>query len=345
MAREIVLGADTTEFSKQLSRSLQSGHINILIGSGGSLPSIPLAGGIEAEISSLFASGNDGEALSRLLEFMTAIQNPTNALIRDEPNADNTQTVSNYADFLGSLENVLSERRTTLLPKQATVFTTNYDLFIEKAAVKHPALRLNDGFTRIPSLENRMVFSSRNFFNATYNTGNFYSYKVEIPCINLVKVHGSLTWQRKDDEIIYSASLKTPPPASAAAAAIQAYLDDYAVVLPQSRKFRTTMMERNYYELLRIFANALDRENSLLLAFGFSFGDEHIRDIVKRALQNPTLRLLVFAYSSDAAEHLAEMFGLFNNAEIIAPATGETLGFVEFNALLRGVSPYSTASS
>jgi hypothetical protein len=245
---------------------------------------------------------------------------------------------------LGALENILSERRTSLLPKQATIFTTNYDLFIEKAAVQRAALRLNDGFSRIPSLENRMAFSSRNFFNATYNTGNLYFYKVEIPGINLIKLHGSLSWRRAKDEIIYSAASRDPPPVSASVPVIQEYLDGYAVVLPQSGKFRATMMERNYYELLRIFANELDRENSLLLAFGFSFGDEHIRDIVKRALQNPTLRLVTFAHDAVAREFLVDLFSPFNNVEVISRKPGELLGFSGFNGLLSGASPYSAAS-
>ncbi len=49
-------------------------------------------------------------------------------------------------------------------------------------------------------------------------------------------------------------------------------------------------MDSTYYELLRIYNNELDREGTLLVSFGFSFGDKHILDITRRALKNPTLR-------------------------------------------------------
>ena len=37
-----------------------------------------------------------------------------------------------------------------------------------------------------------------------------------------------------------------------------------------SKKFGETVLERYYYDLLRIYANELDRNNALLLVFGFS---------------------------------------------------------------------------
>ncbi|MGH9772965.1 MAG: SIR2 family protein, partial [Candidatus Acidiferrales bacterium] len=88
---------------------------------------------------------------------------------------------------------------------------------------------------------------------------------------------------------------------------------NYAVILPQVTKFKTTLMDRTYYELLRIYANELDRENTLLVAFGFSFSDEHIRDITRRALENPTLRLIAFSHSNKDRQAFARMFGEYNN--------------------------------
>jgi len=91
-------------------------------------------------------------------------------------------------------------------------------------------------------------------------------------------------------------------------------------------------MESNYYELLRIYANELDRENALLIAFGFSFGDEHILSITRRALKNPTLRLLVFAYDEPARDTFLALFEGHHNVEVIAPTAGETIAFGDFNA-------------
>lgn len=339
MAQVVTLGHANKDLQKALARSFQSGNINFLLGSGASMPAIPAAGQIEQEIAALFDVDEGEKARLCMYEFLAGIQVPTNTLINNDGNASLAQTLAHYEDYLGIIETILSERRTTLLPKQATIFTTNYDLLIEKASIAYLALKLNDGFTRVPSLDNRMDYSSRNFFNTTYNTGNLYSYKVEIPCVNLVKVHGSLSWEKNGDEIVFNVSARELLPDDKTPEQIIDFIEGYAVVLPQTTKFRTTLMDRTYYELLRIYANELDRENTLLITFGFSFGDEHIRDITRRALKNPTLRLMAFAYDDEDRKSFEEIFRGHNNVEIVAPADGETIEFGKFNDMLRGLLP------
>jgi len=331
MARILELAKDGKEIRKNLARSFQSGRINFLIGSGATLPAIPLAGTMENDIALLLASGREQDAALLMYEFLSKIQVPTNKLIREDPDVNNSQTSAGYAKFLGILEIILAERRTTLLPKQATIFTTNYDLFFEKASVMFPGLKLNDGFTRVPSIDNKMSFSSRNFFNVTYNTGNLYDYKVEVPSINVVKLHGSFSWKKDSDEIIFQVAERDLLPPTKTPGDIKTFIERYAVVLPQAAKFRTTLLDRTYYDLLRIYANELDRENSALITFGFSFGDEHILDITKRSLKNPTLRLIIFAFDSAAAEAYGHRFDGYNNVEIIGPPVGSNLGFEQFN--------------
>ncbi len=339
MAHILDLDKVGKDIRKSLARSFQSGHVNFLIGSGASLPAIPAAGAIEQEIAHLFATSKDEAARSRMYEFLEGIQGPMNKLIEDEDDDKNAETLGHYKDYLGIVETILSERRTTLLPKQATIFTTNYDLFVEKASVSYHALKLNDGFSRAPSLDNRMEYSSRTFFNTTYNTGNLYNYKVEIPCINLIKLHGSLSWKKDEEDIVFRVATKPLLAAAKTRKQIKEFIEDYAVVLPQTTKFRTTLMDRTYYELLRIYANELDCENTLLVAFGFSFGDEHIFDITKRALKNPTLRLVVFAFDEAAKEAYGAKFDGHNNVDIIVPPAGAQIGFEKFNEAMRGFLP------
>ncbi len=81
--------------------------------------------------------------------------------------------------------------------------------------------------------------------------------------------------------------------------------DRLPIVNPNKTKFQTTVMNQTYYELLRIFANELEKENSTLFVLGFSFRDEHLRQMVLRAAGgNPTLQILVFCFSrADKAEY------------------------------------------
>ncbi len=343
MARVFTLKAPNDGIKPALTRSLQSAHINYLIGAGASFPAVPIAGSVEQEIAALFDNNQEQEARERMYGFLSGVQRPTNDLIAGANNAQNAETVKNYADYIGIIEVILTERRTNLLPKQATVFSTNYDLFVEKAALNFPALRLNDGFSRVPSLDGRMEYASRSFFTTTSNTGNLYSYKVDIPCVNLVKLHGSLSWKKDGDNILFSVQPKTLLPEQRTPQQIKEFVESYSVVLPQTTKFRTTLMDSTYYELLRIYANELDRENTLLIAFGFSFGDDHIFKITKRALKNPTLKLMVFAFNDADRQTFVTRFDGYNNVDIIAPDENAHIDFAAFNALLQSCLPKTQA--
>jgi len=339
MARVYSLDTAADEVRKNLARLFQSGNINFLIGSGASCPAIPSAGNVEQEIADLFEAGTEDTAYLKLYDFLARIQDATNKLIVNAADPTNTTVVRNYREYLGIIEAILSERRTALLPKQATIFTTNYDLFIEEASLPFSALRLNDGFSRVPSLTGRSEYSSRTFFTTTSSTGNLYNYKVDIPCINLIKLHGSLSWKKDGDNILFSVMNTPLLPAAKTHAQVRAFVDHYAVVLPEATKFHTTLMDSTYYELLRIYNNELDREGTLLVSFGFSFGDSHILGITQRALKNPTLKLVAFAFSDADQEKYLARFERYNNVDIIAPNTLGSIEFPKFNEVLRSILP------
>lgn len=339
MARILNLNEHGEAVSKALARCFQSAYVNFLIGSGASYPAVPTAGAIEEEIADLFKENRNEEANLRLYEFLASIQAPMNKLIEGEADDTNATILEQYSNYLGIIETILSEGRSNILPKKATIFTTNYDLFFEAASASYAALSLNDGFTRAPRLDSRFEYSSRTFFNTTFNTGNLYDYKVEIPSINLIKLHGSVGWKKDNDHVLFNLEKRDLLRAAANSDEIRTFIERYAVVLPQTTKFSTTVMERNYYELLRIYANELDRENALLVAFGFSFGDEHIFDITKRALKNPTLKLVAFAFNEADRDSFTAKFDGHNNVDIVAPPPGEQIDFQRFNDIIGASVP------
>ena len=95
------------------------------------------------------------------------------------------------------------------------------------------------------------------------------------------------------------------------------YTADLCLVNPTKKKFEETVLDLFYYELLRIFANELDRSNALLVAFGFSFEDEHILDLTRRALDNPELILIVSCYQDSNAFDYAEKFKDKSNVRLL----------------------------
>lgn len=345
MAHVSRIDTDREAITKSLVRSFQSGHLNFLLGSGASLPAIPIAGAAEQEITALLQADDIENAALRTFELIATVQDPTNLLIRDTARASNTTTKNHYMQFLRVLETLLSDRHSNLLPRKANLFTTNYDLFVEAAAATLPGLTLNDGFIRTTSLDGRMEFSTKSLFNVTFNSGNLYSYRVELPCINLIKLHGSLSWRKTANriEFLIEAVDTNPPPATHPE--VVTFLSRYCIVLPQPSKLGITVLESIYYELLRLYANELERENCLLVVFGFSFGDEHIRDITFRAMKNPTLRVVVVAYDDAAAAAYSTAFAAFRNVDIIGPETGGTIGFPQFIELLLNSIPRSKGAA
>ncbi|MEK9138470.1 MAG: hypothetical protein AAB393_15195, partial [Bacteroidota bacterium] len=113
-------------------------------------------------------------------------------------------------------------------------------------------------------------------------------------------------------------------------------------VNPTKDKFRQTVLNDTYYDLLRIYSNELEKENSLLFAMGFSFADEHIRQLTIRAADvNPTLMIYVLAYDEDARASIAARFPASSirngNLRVIAPpptqprVPGQTTETVRFD--------------
>lgn len=339
MARDLDLHADEL---KRLSRRLfQSGNINFLLGSGASAPVIPVVGTIESQIAQLYKEKKVSEANLKLCEFLWSVQSPTNDLINNVPNTLLDNAIKNYSDFLRNLELVLTERHTDLLPKQANVFTTNYDLFIEKAAESRAALKLNDGFARIARLAPTARYSAQTFYDSVYARGPLHRHKVEVPCVNLVKLHGSLSWLAEDKDILFEVSAKPSLSDDDKKDEIKlvTFVDSFAVVLPELEKFQTTVLNDIHYDLFRIFANELEKPHTLLVTFGFSFDDNHILRVAERAFSNPTLVIFVFAHTEAAVEGYKKKFDRFTNVYIIRPAPGEKIEFREFNQALRALLP------
>lgn len=116
---------------------------------------------------------------------------------------------------------------------------------------------------------------------------------------------------------------------------IDNYKMSFLIVNPTKEKFSDTLLNKNYYELLRIFSNELEKENSLLVVNGFSFRDERILDLVKRSMVNPSLKILIFVYNESTIGDLQKLFGIPKNNNITYIALdGEKLSLDYFNQIL-----------
>lgn len=285
-----------------------------------------------------------------------------------------------YKEFGDIVYRIFSERGNPALDRQFNIFTTNYDPIIE-LIFDHSNCICNDGFEG--RIEPR--FSTDNYSKTYYRQAIFSNRKAEIPSVNLLKLHGSVTWspdliwggiayQQYRDKIgyftnTYSTLFDTtmvstidahftatrPDEADKQIQSlfassifdtllvkeddygkfIQAYKMFFLIVNPTKEKFSDTLLNKNYYELLRIFSNELEKENSLLVVNGFSFRDEHILDLVKRSMVNPSLKILIFVYQATAIGDFQRLFGEVKNNNITYIALdGENLSLNYFNQIL-----------
>jgi hypothetical protein len=338
--KTVVADADNQNVSQLLEPYIQSGALNFLFGSGASFPAIATAGNIEAEIDADLLLGLDEEADKKSFTFLEAINELNRQILAGTPGADAIAVRECYQRFVRILDGMLFARKSQLLARQAVVFTTNYDLFLENAVAGVPGIVLNDGFDRSVPLATP-AFAPERYFDRTYRSSSPLGRSTEVPTINLVKLHGSLSWRREADEVVARAGpVVAPAPDAIDIAAVRsAYLEDHVLILPSVRKFHSTLMDRVYYDLLRLFARCLEVDNAVLLAFGFSFIDKHILDLTRRSLRNPTAQLIVVAFDVAAAESFETMFAGHRNVTVIAPAAGATIDFTRLNAILEAIVP------
>jgi hypothetical protein len=81
----------------------------------------------------------------------------------------------------------------------------------------------------------------------------------------------------------------------------------------------------------------MDQQNVALLTFGFSFEDEHLLDITKRALRNPTAQLIIFSYDTASVANYQAKFEQQRNVTVISPEPGTTIDIARLNNILLAV--------
>lgn len=334
--------------NEKLKNYIQSANINFLIGSGISNPYLNTLGNIETWLTSL----NDSEAdnnLKSIIEASLYKMYFDDVIYRNYPNEislnelfDDTyaSTKLEYSRFLNIWNEILARRRSNILNKQINIFSTNIDLFMERAA-EETGVEFNDGFRGRISPK----FDEGNFLKSYSKVSSHFQNTSEIPVFNLLKVHGSIDWKSADKsvdifcdsklELVYSIKQNLKNIDSKFFVKIEkndtidtlekkaqeildanaefstdifkdfiSIYDKLVIINPTKRKFKETVLDLHFYELMRMFSNALEKENSILFVHGFSFADEHIAKIATRAADtNPTLVIIILAFKDDEIEN------------------------------------------
>lgn len=335
-----------------LKNMFASAHVNYLIGAGFSVGQTPALGFREkwfTAVDEKIQSGVDDYSEYRTLRNMLLLEFFYSVV----SHAGKASVAAGQSSFVKNIIDILENRGAITLPKRANVFTTNYDPYLE-LALESSNLAYNDGFEG----RNEPKYSTRSFAKMQVSQSLSMEYTVQEPMVNVVKIHGSITWKSLSNSAIGYSNypetiqafladnetairileqsglaelIETDPNTEALKQAIEhisslepddrgcvdkaaeQYLSIFPIVNPTKNKFRETVLGLTYYELLRLYANELDRNNALLVVFGFSFEDEHLLEITKRALANPNLIVLISCYREDDYERYVEKFGQRGN--------------------------------
>lgn len=122
------------------------------------------------------------------------------------------------------------------------------------------------------------------------------------------------------------------------------------MVNPRKTKFQETVLDLHFYELMRLYSNALERTSTCLMVAGFSFADEHIAQITMRAAaSNPTLLIIVFAYDDGAKKTIQENLNKGgstsnNNILILSPNDYKGVQDDEFQKTLKELHSFDLMS-
>jgi len=179
-----------------------------------------------------------------------------------------------------------------------SIFTANYDLAVEWAA-ESMGLRVMNGFDGT----HYRVFSPHSFDLGLSNMLARGEARFGTYGIYLSKLHGSLSWKLASNQEDYLEVSCTQ-----AWSGIESFLNgsnskkQFApIVFPSAAKYMQTV-GFVLGELFRRFTEFLSRPQTCLMIIGYSFSDDHLNLVLTRALQNPTLQIVICIPEADVVD-------------------------------------------
>jgi len=189
--------------------------------------------------------------------------------------------------------------RNSTLPR-LNIFTTNYDLYSERA-MDSLGIHYVNGFTGgiskyfNPTIFNYALAEKMDLSQSKWNVIDNFFY--------LYKIHGSVNWVENDDEgklfkiqEIQDATFNT--------------LKDKETVMihPTPLKYNASLGSP-YSDLFREFQKKLMQNNNILVTIGYSFSDEHINNLIFQAFTIPSFRLIIIG-SEKQSETIEKLYNL-----------------------------------
>ena len=205
--------------------------------------------------------------------------------------------------------------------ERLSVFSTNYDRLIERGC-DLAGLRIVDRFVGAIEPEFR---SSRLRIDMHYTPPGIRGEPRHLEgVVHFTKLHGSLDW-RYEERRLY----RTAVPFGA---------DEKYPALPQNPR-KSVMIYPNaakdvetaaypYADLFRDFSAAVCQPNSVLVTYGYGYGDDHVNRVIADMLTIPSSHLVIIAWSEKPHERIASFVSRVGRPQQLTLLVGTHFGDV-----------------
>lgn len=173
--------------------------------------------------------------------------------------------------------------------ERLNIFTTNYDRFLELACDEAGVLLLD----RFKGKMQPIFRNTRLELDYHYNPPGIRGEPRYVEGVaRITKLHGSLDWQILNHRII-----RAPIPfgANNDHPQVPKNVIESVLIYPNASKDIETAMYP-YAELFRDFATAICQPNSVIVTYGYGFGDSHINRVIEDMLTIPSAHLVIIAW-------------------------------------------------
>lgn len=190
------------------------------------------------------------------------------------------------------------------------LYTPNYDLALEYVLDKL-GIEYSDGFT--------------GFVNRRYDPKSLQT----AGSTRLVKIHGSVNWVFDDADKI----IKEVQPHFSPEGIVDIPNTEHVLIYPTAQKLYQTY-NAPYSELMRSMLDRFESQRNVVIVLGYRYADEHLNEILLKAVANPNNIFYFFDYSDGSCDFIQRMIELSKNTQNINILLGEFLGdfetFVKF---------------
>lgn len=359
------------EINKHFKNLYETCNINFLIGSGYCAEKLKTLSDLEILIETNSQQNASKIDKRKSIEALILYEFFRNSIYPHKEDIVAKTSFENSNRFITQLVSFINSRNDKNLLKRVNIFTTNYDMYFE-LSLEANNIYYNDGFagrlapvfstknynrivkqivqntereSQIPTINlyklhgslawnksvNEIEFNSvpSDFLTAIEETGAVF----ENSCFSYEKSDNS-----KVNEAIDTINMLEMEFDSDVLAQVDRFIDQYNklyIINPTKKKFEETLLSNIYYDLLRMYSNELEKNNLVLFVFGFSFKDEHIYSITKRALSNPTMMMYIFIYNETELVYFKSLFKDQNNVFFVY-CSNKLIDLKEFNSLMFG---------